>query len=189
MRNQWSLIPVCAALIGVGLFADARADELTQRIQNDLVALGYEPGNIGGEATTETAVAIAKFQAEHGLVIDGQVSPALAGVLAAEISKRDTVTPADITVATPAQSAESQAQARRACLEEKIAKAQKAQSRRRGLDRLVGATSRVAWRTGNHAVGRAMDDTHVALTVVDDVAAAARDLGITQSEIEACDRL
>ncbi len=43
------------------------ADELTQVIQQDLVTLGYDPGNTTGEASVETIVAISKFQAEHDL--------------------------------------------------------------------------------------------------------------------------
>lgn len=64
----------------------AEGDELTQRIQRDLVALGYEPGSISGEMTVDTAVAISKFQAENGLDVTGEASPQLAGILAARVS-------------------------------------------------------------------------------------------------------
>ena len=61
----------------------ASGDQLTQRIQRDLVALGYDPGSINGEMTVDTAVAISKFQAENGMDVSGEASPQLAGILAA----------------------------------------------------------------------------------------------------------
>ena len=61
--------------------AAAIADDLTRMIQKDLVALGYDPGNIQGEMSTETVVAISKFQAENNMEITGEASPQLAGVI------------------------------------------------------------------------------------------------------------
>ena len=72
----------------VGFVVPAHAYDLTQEIQKDLVALGYDPGNVDGEATTQTVVAIATFEAEHDLEVTGQVTPQLAGILAAEVSNR-----------------------------------------------------------------------------------------------------
>jgi peptidoglycan hydrolase-like protein with peptidoglycan-binding domain len=63
----------------------ASGDQLTQRIQRDLVALGYDPGSINGEMTVDTAVAISKFQAENGMDVSGEASPQLAGILAARV--------------------------------------------------------------------------------------------------------
>ena len=44
------------SLLAVAL--TAMADDLTQMIQQDLVALGYDPGEVNGEMTVETIVAI-----------------------------------------------------------------------------------------------------------------------------------
>jgi peptidoglycan hydrolase-like protein with peptidoglycan-binding domain len=77
-----------ALILIVGLVVPAHAYDLTQEIQKDLVALGYDPGNVDGEATTQTVVAIATFEAEHDLEVTGQVTPQLAGILAAEVSNR-----------------------------------------------------------------------------------------------------
>ena len=77
------------SLLIVGIFllpAVAAADQLTQIIQQDLVTLGYEPGNTDGEGTVATAIAISKFQAEHELEVTGEASPQLAGVIKAAIS-------------------------------------------------------------------------------------------------------
>jgi peptidoglycan hydrolase-like protein with peptidoglycan-binding domain len=60
-------------------------DDLTRRIQRDLVALGYEPGSISGEMNVDTAVAISRFQAENGLEVSGEATPQLAGILAARV--------------------------------------------------------------------------------------------------------
>jgi peptidoglycan hydrolase-like protein with peptidoglycan-binding domain len=65
--------------------SESPTDELTQRIQRDLVALGYDPGAISGEMTVETAVAISQFQAANGMDVSGTVSPQLAGILAAQV--------------------------------------------------------------------------------------------------------
>lgn len=59
---------------------------LTQMIQRDLVVLGYEPGSISGEMDVTTAVAISRFQAENNLVVTGEASPQLAGILSARVS-------------------------------------------------------------------------------------------------------
>ncbi|HSD68201.1 MAG TPA: peptidoglycan-binding domain-containing protein, partial [Woeseiaceae bacterium] len=56
------------------------ADELTRIVQTDLQALGYAPGNTDGEASTETIIAISKFQAENNLEVTGAATPQLAGI-------------------------------------------------------------------------------------------------------------
>lgn len=56
-------------------------DNLLVQIQNDLVTLGYEPGNTDGVLDTMTQVAISQFQAEAGMTVTGEPSPALANAL------------------------------------------------------------------------------------------------------------
>jgi Putative peptidoglycan binding domain len=67
--------------------ADLYSDDLTQTVQNYLQALGYDPGNTDGELSTETIIAISQFQAEKGLEVTGEVTPQLAGILAAEVDR------------------------------------------------------------------------------------------------------
>jgi hypothetical protein len=62
-------------------------DNLTQTVQKYLKALGYDPGNTDGEANMQTSIAISQFQAEKGLPVTGEVTPQLAGILAAEVDK------------------------------------------------------------------------------------------------------
>jgi len=164
-------------LLGASL-TSALADDLTKRVQNDLVALGYQPGNTTGEATTDTTVAIAKFQAEHGLAVNGQVSPVLAGILAAEVSKKPA--PTDDPVAREA--------ARQACLKDAIAAAERTQRTRRGIGRLANAASRIASQAGNQDVSRALGTANTAVATADDLIGAAKDLGITDDQIAACNR-
>lgn len=64
------------------------SDDMAQMVQKHLQALGYDPGNVDGDVTTDTIIAISEFQAEHGLKVTGEVSPQLAGVLSAEVDKR-----------------------------------------------------------------------------------------------------
>jgi hypothetical protein len=83
-------------------------------------------------------------------------------------------------------SATDLAAARQACLQEKIAAAQDAQQKKRGLNRLMGAVTRTAGRFGNHELGRIAGEINSANATAEDLSEAARDLGITQSEIDAC---
>ena len=66
----------------------AHADELTRIVQSDLITLGYDPGPANGEATTKTIIAVAKFQAQHDLDPSGEITPQLAGIIQAAISKQ-----------------------------------------------------------------------------------------------------
>jgi peptidoglycan hydrolase-like protein with peptidoglycan-binding domain len=88
MQSSISSTHVCTLLVLVVCLAGpASADELTQKIQQDLVTLGYDPGNVEGNTTDETIAAIAQFQAERDMPVTGEPSPLLAGIVAAEVSK------------------------------------------------------------------------------------------------------
>jgi hypothetical protein len=63
------------------------SDDLTQMVQNHLQALGYDPGNTDGDLSVQTTIAISQFQAETGLEVTGEVTPQLAGILAAEVDR------------------------------------------------------------------------------------------------------
>ena len=113
------------ALIVALFIPTAQADELTQIIQNDLVALGYDPGNTEGEKTMETVVAISKFQAENGLEVTGEPSPQLAGIIKSKSS------PQLAASAAPAQPDPAMLQAaQQACLQEKRLRRRKHRRRR-----------------------------------------------------------
>lgn len=77
---------------------------------------------------------------------------------------------------------------RQACLEEKIAAAEAAQETKRGLGKLMSAAGRVASRFGNEDVAQSTRDAHTAGATADDLAGAARDLGLTEDEIAECDK-
>ena len=62
---------------------------LTAMVQQQLEALGYDPGNTNGEMTKQTAIAITQFQAANGLEITGKATPQLAGILAARVDAKD----------------------------------------------------------------------------------------------------
>ena len=97
--------------------------------------------------------------------------------------------PGSGTPAAPVQasSSESREAARQACLQEKIAAAQEAQKQQRGFGKLLGAAGRVASRFGNQETDPATSDIYAAGATVDDLEAAARDLGLTEDEIAACE--
>lgn len=190
MIHRGSLLMLCIFLATVS--APVAADELTRRIQMDMVALGYDPGSISGDATIETTRAIAKFQAENQLPITGEASPALADTLAAALERQRGGTPvasrpAATASGTPAaQDPAALKAAQQACLQEKIAAAQEAKKKKRGMGRLLNAAARIASRGGNHDVARTVGDVYAANATADDLAAAAKDLGITEDEVAAC---
>lgn len=182
-----SLYALLACLIVLPL--SVSADELTQRIQKDLVALGYDPGTISGEVTDQTTAAIAQFQAERDMPVTGEVSPLLAGILGAEVNKqRSGGAQASAGRAAPSQAPDPAAlkAAQQACLQEKIAAAQESQKKKRGLGRLMSAVTRTASRAGNYDLARTAGDVYAANATADDLAAAAKDLGLTEDEVAAC---
>jgi len=78
--------------------------------------------------------------------------------------------------------------ARQACLQEKIEAAEAAKKKKRGFGSLMSAVSRTASRMGNAAVGTAANEVSSASATADDLASAAKDLGITEDEIAACEQ-
>ncbi|MGI9205973.1 MAG: peptidoglycan-binding domain-containing protein [Woeseiaceae bacterium] len=192
-------IPMCL-LIAVLMPAAAVADELTQIIQKDLIALGYDPGNIQGELSTDTIVAISKFQAENNIDVTGEASPQLAGIIKAKLKEQNN--PGAATASAPAAAvaheAGSQATdaatlqaAQQACLQEKVENAQASQKKKRGFGSLMRAVTNTAVRFGgNNELARAVRDTsydiYRADATADDWDRAAKDLGLTNDDLEAC---
>jgi peptidoglycan hydrolase-like protein with peptidoglycan-binding domain len=169
-----------AALPGI-----ANADELAKIIQQDLVTLGYDPGNTNGDVTTPTIIAVSKFQAEHDLTVTGELNPQLAGIIKAAISQQDQA------AATPAeQDAAALQAAQQACLEQKVAEAQEAQRKQSGIRSLARAVGRTASRFGGNDISRQVAETssdiYTATAVASSVQSAAQDLGLTEDDVEKC---
>ena len=162
--------------------AQISQQNLTEMIQQDLTTLGYDPGPVDGQAGTATVIAISKFQAENGMEVTGTVTPQLAGVLSAKASG------AAPPPAAPDPAALQAAQ--QACLQEKVAAAQEAQKKKRGFGRLVSGISRAAGRlTGGDVASQISQTSHDVYTVdatSADFAAAAKDLGLTEDDVAAC---
>lgn len=184
-------------ILGLVLSQGLAADDLTRTIQKDLIALGYDPGNIQGEASTQTVIAISKFQAEHGMEVTGEPTPQLAGVIKAEMKKRSQ--PAQAPAATapavaaapataPAPGGMTAAQA--LCIQKKMEEREAANKKKRGIGRLMNAVSRTASRFGGSDVAqdisRTTGDVYNANATAEDIRMAARDLGVTEDEIEQC---
>ena len=64
--------------------------------------------------------------------------------------------------------------------------AQQSQEKKRGFGRLLGAAGRIAGRFGGADVSQTMGDVYTANATADDLAAAAKDLGLSESDIESC---
>jgi hypothetical protein len=158
---------------------------MVEMIQGDLNTLGYNTGTVTGEMNTQTAIAISQYQAENDMDVTGEVSPQLAGVLAARANRvRE-----EAADAAPSRDPAALQAAQQACLQEKVAAAQESQKKKRGLGRLVSGIGRVASRVGSGIGGdlaRTASDVYTANATADDFAAAAKDLGLTEDEVEEC---
>jgi peptidoglycan hydrolase-like protein with peptidoglycan-binding domain len=167
------------------------ADELTQIIQQDLTTLGYDTGGVTGEMNTKTIIAISKFQSEHELEVTGEPSPQLAGVIKAQLSGAATnaAQPA-VAQSLPPQDEEALRAAQQACLQEKITAQQEANKKKSGFGKLLRATTRTLSTFGNSDVARQVSRTsyevYSANASYEDVKGAAKDLGLTEDDIEAC---
>jgi peptidoglycan hydrolase-like protein with peptidoglycan-binding domain len=190
MRKNYSIAMHCALLaLAVGIAGPAFADELTQKIQKDLVILGYEPGNTDGESTDLTVAAIAQFQAERDMPVTGEVSPLLAGIISAEVSKKGNANAAAGTTAAapaPVQDPAVLRAAQQACLQQKVNEAQAANKKKRGIGRLLSAVSRTASQAGNYDLARTTGEIYSAGATASDLSAAAKDLGVTEDDISDC---
>ncbi|MEZ5573064.1 MAG: peptidoglycan-binding domain-containing protein [Halioglobus sp.] len=187
---------VVVMLLSVVQAGAALADELTQIVQLDLTTLGYDPGVADGNATTKTIIAVSKFQAEHNMDVTGEITPQLAGVIKAAISQRDNPASAQQgTAQTLPQMTPEQAQAdlkarQQACLQEKIDAAQKSAQTRSGFGKLFNAVTRTASRFGGSetaaAISNTAGDAYSVNATINDLEGAAKDLGISETDIEAC---
>jgi len=166
----------------------SNGDDLTAMVQQDLTALGYNTGGANGQMNTATIVAISKFQAENNMEVTGEVTPQLAGILSARVSGRGT--PAMTAASAPQTDQVALQQAQQACLQQKMAEAEAAQKKKRGFGRLLSGVSRAATGFGGsdaaYDIARTSSDIYNANATADDFAAAAKDLGLAESDIEAC---
>lgn len=167
-----------------------QADELTMMVERDLATLGYATGAVDGDETMETVIAISKFQAENQMEVTGEVTPQLAGVLSAKVSNPN---PEPVSAGAPpvesdpvSEQAALQA-AQRACLEEKMQKEQEKQQKKRGIAHLMSAVTRTAGQQGNYDIAQKMNDVSQANATFDDLAAAAKDFGLSNKQIAKCE--
>ncbi len=163
------------------------ADELTLMVEQDLDRLGYATGPVDGEETMETVIAISKYQSEANLPVTGAVTPELARAL---MTTSETPAAAGSAVAyaaaapQPARDPAALQAAQQACLQEKIAAAQSSQKKKRGFGRLLRAVTRnVGFDSG---MTETMNDVYNANATAEDLAAAAKDFGLTEDEVMAC---
>jgi len=193
MRWKPAVIVILLACSQAGV---ALADELTQIVQQDLTALGYDTGGVTGTASTRTVIAVSRFQSEHNLEVTGEITPQLAGVIKAAMSKQGSPTnvsqPAVVATSktTPAQDQAALKARQEACLQEKVASAQQTAKLKSGLGKLFSAISRTASQYGDGdtaaQISTTSRDASSANATITDLEGAAKDLGISQGDIDAC---
>ena len=200
IMRKWIVLASCLLALGSSIGALAADPELIKTAQKDLIALGYDPGNIQGEMDTKTTVAVAKFQAEHNMDVSGEVTPQLVGAIKAALNQKNqpasataASAPAAAPVAAPAQAQQQELtlqQRQQACLQEKYAAAQEAQKKKRGMMRLLSAVTRSSGQFGGgemaNTINQTANEVYSANATADDLSAAAKDLGLTDQEMEEC---
>lgn len=186
--RKWIMLTLCALAISLPAGAIAADPELVKAAQLDLIQLGYDPGNIQGEMSTETIVAISKFQAEHNMDVTGEVTPQLIGALRAAKNQgaQTGASPGAAPAAAPQLTLEQRQQQ---CLQEKYAAAQERNKKKRGMMRLLSAVSRTSGMAGGdlgHDISRATGMAYGASATAQDLEQAGKDLGLTPDEMEEC---
>ena len=172
------VLPGLIATVILAVSPALPADELTQMIQKDLVALGYDPGTIDGQLTTKTQVAISKFQSDNGLPVTGEPSPQLAGVMASKVEQMR----GGDQQATAEASEEDKAAAKRDCEQRKAQATAEKRQKATGFRRLAGAGTRLLGRYGSGEAAGAANDAYVAGSAAGDAAVAADELGLTDED-------
>jgi peptidoglycan hydrolase-like protein with peptidoglycan-binding domain len=179
-------------ILASGYTVTASSDELTQIVQQDLSTLGYDPGQVDGEPSTKTIIAVSTFQSEQGMEVTGEITPQLAGVIKAAITKQgSSVNSAQVAPAVRPKQAAADLKARQdACLQDKVEAARRSSQTKSGLGKLFSAVSRSASSYGGGEVATqvsttATDASSINATITD-LEGAAKDLGISQSDIDAC---
>lgn len=104
--------------------------------------------------------------------------------MATNVATPSVVTAPPATLAAEAPATNRSAQ--QACLEQQAQKRQDAQKKKQGLGRLVSAVARNAGRFGGEAVTRVIGEAQTTRATADDLAAAARDLGLSEDDVAAC---
>ena len=169
------------------------ADDLTRMAQEELNALGYDVGKADGEAGTMTIIAISQFQAEQGLEVTGEVTPQLIGSLKAAGNKKGSPgksTTVAATQMTPEEEEQDLRRRQQECLQEKQAAAQQRAKTARGFGKLLSAVTRTSNSYGGGELAGDISSTsreiYDANATVTDLSGAAKDLGLTDDEVEAC---
>ena len=187
---------ILVIVLACSLAGATLGDELTQIVQQDLTALGYDTGGVTGTVSTKTIIAVSRFQSEHNLEVTGEITPQLAGVIKATISRQSSAPNASQSAAaatpaiTPAQAQADLKARQEACLQDKVAAAKKSAQMKSGFGKLFSAVSRTASRYGGGdtaaQISTTASDASSVNATITDLEGAAKDLGISQSDIDAC---
>ncbi len=183
-RRISATIVSLSVLLGLGVADQVFSDELTRSVQEDLIQLGYDPGIDDGEPSTATAIAIAKFESDRDMTVTGEATPRLADALAAAVTEQGFAG----YVSTPEQDPAMLQAAQQECLQRKMDESRETQKKKRGFSSLLRVVSRTASRTGNYDLARTAGDVYSANASASDLSSAAKDLGITEDEVAACQK-
>ncbi len=88
--------------------------------------------------------------------------------------------------AAPTQDPAALQAAQQACLQQKVEESQAANKKKRGFGSLLRAVTRTASQSGNYDLAQSTYDVYNASATADDLASAAKDLGLTEDDVAAC---
>ena len=137
----------------------------------------------GMEMVTEVKLILVNPDAAALQQLSGTAMIAPGGNVAMPIAATTAAPPLPAAMSSPAAAETAQ----KACLQQKMAAAKKKEQKKRGLGSLLSAAGRLAGRFGGADVNQAIGDVSTANATASDMTAAARDLGLTEDEIAACE--
>jgi len=188
--KRMPIIPLVSLVIALCGLQFAAADELTQMVEDSLSQLGYDTGTVDGEADVKTAIAVSQYQAEKGLDVTGEISPQLAGILAADV-KNGGAAPAPAAApaptAQPAPDPAALAAAQQACLQQKMAEQQAKQQKKKAFGKMLSAIGNTAFKYGDYDTAQTVSEVYNAEASASDIAQAAKDMGLTEQDVADCE--
>ena len=190
--KRMKIVPLMSLVLTLCGLQVAAADELTQMVEDSLSHLGYDTGTVDGQADVKTAIAVSQYQAEKGLDVTGEISPQLAGMLAADV-KNGGVAPASAPAAAPVPAAQAApdpaalAAAQQACLQQKMAEQQAKQKKKKAFGKMLSSIGNTAFKYGDYDTAQTVSEVYSAGASASDIAQAAKDMGLTEQDVADCE--
>jgi len=160
-----------------------------QAMSQGMAVPGMDPAMLAAMMQAQGAVGASNPAGQQAMMQAGMDPAAMQAMMAAMQDGAPAMDPAMLEAMQAQGEAAQRQSAQQACLQEKIAAAQKAQEaaqKRRGLGSLIRAAARIGGSDVQQAVAEAQGDLYNINATVSDLESAARDLGLTDEDVASC---